>query len=328
MGALWRFEMPNRDSLILQLLRLNNLFQRSLTLHAYTASIHHHTSSLKRSNTERPRSVPSTSPIRQEPTNQIVSLVEALATARKEIDTQSTRMRDLEEMLQKERQARELAEEVAKRVVQSYEMKTNGHHKAIAGGSLKAEAFERPAESGSRTKPGGDLEKSKIIDTTSISDSTLLLEQRLESMLGEMAQMKEQMQNFKKRAETAESERDVDRKTLVEMVEKIRADEAARALSSAEHTRLPLRKSANGFVARNPLGPMLQKAGLTNGSVVASKGEGDQVRQLSEALSRLPGDRDPFLYQATPYASMLGVVLLGMGLMAYMNGWQPPRVDR
>jgi hypothetical protein len=39
--------------------------------------------------------------------------------------------------------------------------------------------------------------------------------------------------------------------------------------------------------------------------------------------------QDPLLAQGLPYASMVGVVLIGMGLMAYINGWQPQgRVDR
>jgi hypothetical protein len=36
--------------------------------------------------------------------------------------------------------------------------------------------------------------------------------------------------------------------------------------------------------------------------------------------------RHNLLQQSTPYASMLGVVLLGVGLMAYLNGWQ--RIDK
>lgn len=32
--------------------------------------------------------------------------------------------------------------------------------------------------------------------------------------------------------------------------------------------------------------------------------------------------RRKFMEEASPYASMLGVVLLGVGLMAYLNGWQ------
>jgi len=35
------------------------------------------------------------------------------------------------------------------------------------------------------------------------------------------------------------------------------------------------------------------------------------------------------LIHTLPYASMIGVVILGMGLMAYLNGWQPQsRLDQ
>jgi phosphatidylserine/phosphatidylglycerophosphate/cardiolipin synthase-like enzyme len=72
--------------------------------------------SLKRSTTERPRSGPAVSPTGKEASSQIGSLVEALSQAKKEIDAQSLRVRDLEEMLKKEREARETAEEHAKRL--------------------------------------------------------------------------------------------------------------------------------------------------------------------------------------------------------------------
>lgn len=101
--------------------------------------------SLKRSNTERPRSVPNASPIRQEPSSQIIKLAEDLANARKELDVQSARMRDLEEMLQKERQAREVAEDLAKRLELQSEAKTNGHAKSNEG-SVMEDAFEPPAD--------------------------------------------------------------------------------------------------------------------------------------------------------------------------------------
>ncbi|KAJ5846180.1 hypothetical protein N7534_009849 [Penicillium rubens] len=32
--------------------------------------------------------------------------------------------------------------------------------------------------------------------------------------------------------------------------------------------------------------------------------------------------RHNYVEEASPYASMFGVVLLGVGLMAYLNGWQ------
>lgn len=296
--------------------------------------------SLKRSNTERPRSVPNASPVRQEPTSQILNLVEALASAKKEIDIQSARMKDLEEMLQKERQAREAAEEAAKRLelLQS-EPKTNGHVKSDDEGLIIEEAFEPPAEV---IEKDNEESSEPILDETAVdpkpvSESTLLLEKRLEAMLGDMQELRNQIELFKERAETAESERDVVRKeraTLAEMVEKIRLEESARRSSSTERARSPTKVdlaaqhllNGKGDSPHATLGPLLETAGLTNGSAV-----GLEEKELGHAavgiLERSPGSHAPLLYKTTPYASMLGVVLIGMGVMAYLNGWQPPKVD-
>jgi hypothetical protein len=265
-----------------------------------------------------------------------------LASAKKEIDIQSARMKDLEEMLQKERQAREAAEEAAKRLelLQS-EPKTNGHIKSDDEGSIVEEAFEPPVEiiekdGKESSEPTPD---EMAVDPKAVSESTLLLEKRLESMLGDMQELRNQMESFKQRAETAESERDAERnerKTLAEMVEKIRLEESARRSSSTERARSP----ANGNLAARHLlngkdnslhstpAPLLEKAGLTNGSAVGSPEDKELGRSAVGTLSRSPGGHPPILYNTTPYASMLGVVLIGMGVMAYLNGWQPPKVDR
>ncbi|KAH8762961.1 cytoplasm to vacuole targeting protein-like protein Vps64 [Hyaloscypha finlandica] len=297
--------------------------------------------SLKRTNTERPRSVPNESPVRQEPTSQILTLVEALASAKKEIDIQSARMKDLEEMLQKERQARELAEEAAKRLelLQS-EPKTNGHVKSVDEGSIVEDAFEPPAEVVEKEGPESSepAVDEKAVDSKVVSESTLLLEKRLEAMLGDMQELRNQMEAFKQRAETAESERDEERKerkTLAEMVEKIRQKESAKRSSSTERARSPAGKeiatqhllNGKGDSLHATLGPLLEKAGLTNGSPVSSD-EKELGRSAVGTLSRPIGGPSPLLYHTTPYASMLGVVLIGMGVMAYLNGWQPPKVDR
>ncbi len=287
--------------------------------------------SLKRSNTERPRSVPSVSPVRHEPTSQVITLVEALASAKKEIDTQSARMRDLEEMLHKERQARELAEEMAKRLELQTEARTNGHAKSSAEGSVIEEAFEPPTEVEEKIElvPAAET----IIDAKGISESTLLLEKRIEAMLVDMQELRQQMESFKLRAETAESERDVDRKTLAEMVEKIRLEESARRSSSTERAATPTAEHIvpdhilNGS-SEDLKAVLLERVGYSNGDAIASVAEKELAKTTVSTLSKAQRSRDPLLYHTTPYASMLGVVLIGMGLMAYLNGWQPPKVDR
>jgi hypothetical protein len=293
--------------------------------------------SLKRSSTERPRSVPNVSPIRQEPTSQIITLVEALASAKKEIDVQGARLRDLEELLQKERHAREMAEEVAKRLELQSEAKTNGVHKSNDEGSVIEEAFEPPIETSySQEEPVAETETEPkpVVDTTAISASTTLLEKKLETMLVEMQGLRDDMESFKRRAETAETERDADRKSLAEMVEKIRSEESARRSSSTERVRSPS-TGENKSLPVNGTTDALKAAmdsteqGLSNGSaVISGDGHQDKGRSAVGTLARPPGSRDLVLYNTTPYASMLGVVLIGMGLMAYLNGWQPPKVDR
>lgn len=291
--------------------------------------------SLKRSNTERPRSVPNASPVRQESPSQILTLVEALASAKKEIDSQSARLQDLEEMLQKERQAREVAEDLVKQL----EVKSAvTPEDKVDEGLVIEEAFEPPIENTETTEDNHETgaPNGKIVDPNAISQSTILLEKRLEGMLGDMQDLKNQMESFKQRAESAESERDASRTTLAKMIEDIRAKEAGRLSSSTERAPSPTASDdssdhiLNGKPdeTRGQQGSLLQKDALANGNIAQSMEKTEPGGSTVSTLSRRPTDRDPLLYHATPYASMLGVVMIGMGIMAYLNGWQPPKVDR
>lgn len=294
------------------------------------------TPSMKRSTTERPRSVPNVPHEKPESTSQIISLVEALAVAKKELDAQSARMKDLEDMLQKEREARETAEGLAKRLeLESSNAKMNGYPKGGMEGSVIEEAFEPPSES-----PSEELESSlsviQEVPATAVAiESTTKLQERLDLMMTEMREIKEHMESYRKRAETAEAERDADRKTLAEMVEKIRADEQARRSSSTERGRSLSKASQNATKqiltdsneASPEAIPPFNKGDLQNDRVADDSINADTLEShLAVALSRPPGSHDHLLYNSTPYASMIGVVLLGMGIMAYMNGWQ--KVER
>lgn len=288
--------------------------------------------SLRRMNTERPRSVTNASPVREQNSSQIISLVEALASAKKEIDSQGAKLRDLEEMLQKERQAREMAEEVAKRLELESQVRLNGHAKG--GNSFLDEAFEPTAELVAQNEKVVDpvVVPDHVVDPVAISDSSSLLEKKMESMLAEMMDLKGQMEAFKQRAETAEAERDADKKTLAEMVESIRAEESARKSASTERARSPSLTSSVGAVetetsdpAISTLDSLLEKVGSPAST---AKTNGTANQPAVGTLSKPTSGRDPLLYNTTPYASMLGVVLVGMGLMAYLNGWQhAPKVD-
>jgi len=294
------------------------------------------TPSLKRSTTERPRSVPNVPHERQESTSQIVSLVEALATAKKEIDAQNARMRDLEDMLQKEREARETAESLAKRLeIESSTSKMNGFAKGGMEGSILEQAFEPPSEAPpEKIEPNPTITDESPATAVSVEASTTKLQERLDLMIAEMREMKEHMESYRKRAETAEAERDSDRKTLAEMVEKIRSDEQARRSSSTERSRSLSKRAQTASKpllgdddeANSDTSSLFKKADIQNDKAGdLSAGTDALANHLSAALTQPPGS-DHILYNSAPYASMLGVVLLGMGLMAYMNGWQ--KVER
>lgn len=298
--------------------------------------------SLKRSTTERPKTGPSnTSPIRQDNLSQIIQLTEALNSAKREIDTQTAKMRELEERLQQERQAREAAEELAKRLEGDAQSRINGTTNLHTEDSTLEEAFEPPVEQ------KGEGEKVLSEDETTTpsepkEDNTAFLQSQIDRMLSEMKELRDQVDTYKKQAEEATSERDADRKTLAEMVRQIRQrDEEAAALKVAAQSRA--RSRSNGrersstITTREPSRgrPVSHRGEPGLGSI--TEDSTDDKPTLSRANTITPTPRSPSkravsdqaIMESLPYASMLGVVLIGMGLMAYINGWQPqPRLDR
>ncbi|OBT82547.1 hypothetical protein VE02_08528 [Pseudogymnoascus sp. 03VT05] len=285
--------------------------------------------SLKRSNTERPRSATSASPVK-ESSSQIIALIESLESAKREIDEQSERMRTLEKMLHEEREARQAAEELAKRLEEeSTRIHVNGFAK---GGSIVEEAFEPPKEVTPEVvglaSTAADEDKSSILNAENVDASTNTLQEKLELMMVEMREMKLQMETYRHRADTAETERDDGRKSLAEMVEKIRADDQARR-ETAECAKAAL--AASNVAASSTTGADKEVDDLRlatkdigqNGTISTPHITKPPENQPATALQHHPNGQDHRLLEhSAPYASMIGVVLLGMGLMAYMNGWQ------
>lgn len=295
---------------------------------------------LKRAETERPKFGMNGSPTKAEPSSHVLSLVEALSSAKKELDSQGARMKALEDMLQQERSARESAEERARRL--------EGQTRLDEDGSIVEEAFEPPTEPADKqpngihhddegyasqglrtwqaTKSPEELSK----DTADANASTARLQQRVELMVAEMDEMKQQMEKYKRRALSAEEESSTTRKTLAEMVEKIRRDGVnkdvdgiARRVSMEIATQTDTGSDIEMASSRS--GALLKKAGVENGKPIGPGELAQLEKAMSTALSRSsnPNDR---LAQSAPFASMLGVVLIGVGLMAYLNGWQ--KVER
>ena len=299
--------------------------------------------SLKRGPTERPKSgPPNTSPIRQDNLSQIIQLTEALNSARRDIDSQTARMRELEELLQKERLAREEAEELAKRLEENASSHMNGSavhnvRDTIEGAFRSDDENEQTVEQDSVPAKQEPSEA----DITAQETATAL-QARIDTMESQMLGMRQQMEEWKQRCEAAESERDADRKTLAEMVIQLRAEEArreeaqrARSQSRQRHIEAAEAKApAHSTPAADTPKNVLDDA-QTDGSVASDEQMDKPTLSRTNTITPYSSQKtaivhDNPLHAGLPYASMLGVVLVGMGLMAYLNGWQsqPPRLEQ
>lgn len=302
--------------------------------------------SLKRGPTERPKSgPPNSAAVRQENLNQIIQLTEALNNAKRDIDTQTARMRELEDMLQKEREARELAEDLAKRLEASASLQMNGSVKTPA--DIAMSDVPEPTQE-KEIKEAGSPEHIPEQDEHEKEDSAATemaasLQSRIDNMDEQMKDMREQLEQWKHRCESAESERDESRKSLAEMVVQLRAEEAKRVADeerrrSRSRRRAVESKADEAHEEAPAIVPLkaetADSAGPTNKAPNLDLDDGPTLSRANTItpLSSQRGlvSRDPTMQAGLPYASMIGVVLIGMGLMAYINGWQspPPRIER
>ncbi|KAL2198417.1 hypothetical protein P885DRAFT_33083 [Corynascus similis CBS 632.67] len=309
--------------------------------------------SLKRVTTERPKAA-STSPIRQDNNlNQILLLTEALNNAKKELDNHTARVRDLEEMLNKEREARLYAEDKMQKMEESSHAKMNGSADAplVNGHSELDSAFSPPTEQTQLAETEKSSNRSEEESAPSQPDKAEKLaaafQAKIDSMALEMFNLREQLEAFRLRAEKAEAERDADRKTLAEMVLQIRqrdeeekkreAEKRARSASKgrrrAPSQDKPSERSAPLMNGSAKSAPVAQVDGLAedeSSDAAPTPSGASAAKPNGGALAvQSPQPQEPALIHTLPYASMIGVVLFGMGLMAYLNGWQPqPKLDR
>ncbi|KAJ5137459.1 hypothetical protein N7526_003692 [Penicillium atrosanguineum] len=265
-------------------------------------------SPLKRSDTDKPKSASSNSPVSRD-SSQILSLVEALSSAKREIDNQGARVKELEDLLLQERAARESAEEKVKKLeLRCASDEISKSESAVytpeEEPTIKLEhddstaiPIEAPAPSEADQK-----EPSAEVNTTQ-------LQRRLENMMEEMEEMRKQIASFKGRAEKAEDESADSRKSLAEMIETLRKERSEKEIASAA-------ASNPDTQGQDPGRPSLNKSRQRTDQLITSK-------ELEAAATAFATQhRRNFLEEASPYASMFGVVLLGVGLMAYLNGWQ------
>ena len=275
---------------------------------------------LRRSDTARPPSA-SSSPTRSDHSGDILRLCEELKLAKGELSNQSERMRTLESQLAQERSARESAEERAQRLEHS-------DRKDSKESSPKQETAEIDG----------------LVDRVAgpASDDT---QGQLNRVMAQMDEMKQQIEQYRQRAESAETERDEACQSLAEMVAQKRKENADRKdiRSPSRSRRSPSKRApqldgkmseTNGHaIAPQPQSPtgltLLEKAGLDVDQPITD----EQAKMITQYLhtevlkpSAGGGGESALVYHGRPLASAVTVVILGMALMHWMNGW--PKVER
>ncbi|RMZ81138.1 hypothetical protein DV738_g2453, partial [Chaetothyriales sp. CBS 135597] len=260
---------------------------------------------LKRSETARPKDTTAGSGTANSQNSQMLQLIEALSVAKKELDSQATRVKQLEDMLKEERSARADAEERARQL-------EYGSPSATA--TTQAEQADDPS-----TSPAPDVHDLSVKpdDDTPLahplSASQVTLQRKLDATLAEMQRMKAEMEAWKRRADTAESDASTARQSLADMIDRLRQEN--------------LGDKDDATTVADPLGDasdrrsVLKPLGHANGHVRAPRVPLEHV-----VTTVLRKDENGEVLISAPYVSMLGVVLIGVGLMAYLNSWQ--KTDR
>ncbi|KAL6151311.1 hypothetical protein ACJBU6_10296 [Exserohilum turcicum] len=287
-------------------------------------------SSLRRSDIDRPKAA---SPVRSDP--QLSTLTEALTNAKKEIETQGMRLRDLETLLNEERRAREDAEERAARLERETLKDHSDTETVVGDDDMQKSDMDMPehdeltgVENGSTTSSSAD-------------DAAARLQSRLDLMMSEMNEMKQQMERYRERAETAEA----NSKTLAEMIENIRKDNAKAASKEALWRSRSDSASAKPDVKAQVQADQAEEGEITiireedldedgpkaslpvhsqqNGHIVVQNGSKQVGKPKSLVAYRV--DRDS-MYYGGPVGAMVTVVAIGVAVMAMLN--QYPKGER
>lgn len=317
--------------------------------------------SIQRSGTAKHPTATPDSVVDAEEGSDLVSMVRALSSAKKEIEAQTARVKDLELRLDEERDARERAERRAEAeaeifaskmlqdamepIVRNIDPKSSSKSAASSAGVMQDPATNHSMEitPSDRADTDGSVELLKVINAR--------LEDKVQELAREMETMRSLLAKYQRRAEISDEKSKKSDLKLAEMVEEIQLKQSKRNSKSRRsgeqeeedvgHVLIrsrqssPSKKSTNGHVLANGSAafrgssPDDLKSPRSNSHTNMLTMSSDTIEEarlrgaLAAALAR-QSDRHGQLLQAAPYASMLGVVLMGVGLMAFLNGWQRP----
>lgn len=264
---------------------------------------------LQRSHTARPSAFGNNSTNRADQSQALLVLTSELKLAKEQIPRLEDRVKNLEQALQAEKTLRETAEE-------------------------RADVLERLSRKDSGLLSNGEIHEPSDAAITGPNSNTTddELHSQLERLRATVDEMKQHMESYRRRAETAEAERDESRKTLAEMIEEKRnANTEAERAAAAKHATITAShpslgpKTLNGHLSSPSadggvvLNALLEKAGI-NADQPLSKQQAANLQQLlnGEVLK----DRSQLSYHGIPHACALSTVVVGLALMHYLNGWE------
>lgn len=289
-------------------------------------------SHIKQANIEPSTSVSGISQARTGTLGQVMSLMEALSVSKKEIESQNLKVRDLEELLIKEKKAREQAEEIAKQLELESETRRNGLLTVSLNQSEKENEFQ-PYTQFPKQISHIKTEASSLSPSTKTevhnSESSDSMDTCLETIFAEIGELNENFATCNVHTEAATVNRNVDQKTLAEMVEEIRHDHAKRNKLSLDELGFSDNCSGESILLnKNRTDINMNQQGLKQ-TFKAQSPSNNEVLSTTGNLVKNNNYSEPLLTHYTaPFASMLGIVLIGVGIMSYLNGWHVIKVER
>jgi hypothetical protein len=241
-------------------------------------------------------------------------------------------------MLNEERRAREDAEERANRLERESVRDREEQQDQHANGTVRGLKNDGPGED----EPTSGLENGSTSPDT--AEATSRLQLRLELMVAEMTEMKQLVERYRERAETAEA----DRKSLTEMIETIRRDNAKTANKDARRRSRSGGRASEAASNGDP-GPehdhdteegeitiirdedldeedteeILQRAGVSNGHAAGHVSDKAHAKPSNALVARQNYLQDP-MYYGGPVGAMVTVVAIGVAVMAMLNQYPKP----
>ncbi|KKF94120.1 putative protein C3H7.13 [Ceratocystis platani] len=304
--------------------------------------------SWKKSPSERSKSQSSNHTSSREPSGQAFYMQTEIDNYKKKLNDQEVRLKVLEETLHSERSARQAAEDLN----QKLEEAMSSNH--INGIDKERQAFE--------AKAAASANDEAKVEVQELQSANLALKALIETLRKEMETTS---QTWERRLQKAEAEREIAQKSLAEMVLRIREESSARnrnkssqhhhhrhhgvrsrsapstpqahADSSSSEDESSEDDDSQPLVRKNQQTAATYKHSTTYKPRLATAASASAAVALatvgadgkSATSSRQQHSRGQALAKSLPYASVVGVVILGVGVMAFINGWQPqPRVEQ